>query len=112
LTPTTPAQKGDCLRALAWNAEGMAGIGCGAHPSRIWARTKPNRRTTMSEIRKKLIAAGVKNLKAFGYPEVNADSILTDAIYKAFFHSMLEDNQGKGGAQADAAITELLKETA
>jgi len=52
-----------------------------------------------------LISAGVKNLKEFGYPDVNADNILTDAIYKAFFLSMLKDNIGKG---YDAPIQELI----
>lgn len=47
-------------------------------------------------IRDKLLAAGVRNLKEFGYPEVTKDNILTDHIYSAFFKSMLEDNMGKG----------------
>lgn len=37
----------------------------------------------------KLIEAGVRNLKEFGYPSVNAENILTDEIYKAFFERML-----------------------
>ena len=55
----------------------------------------------------KLIAAGVKNLKVFGYPECNKDNILTDKIYKAFFASMLKDNKGNGKT-IDKAIDELL----
>ena len=39
---------------------------------------------------KKLIEAGIRNLKEFGYPLVNAENILTDEIYKAFFARMLE----------------------
>lgn len=62
---------------------------------------------TKNGVREKLIAAGVRNLKEFGYPEVNAENILTDQIYSAFFKSMLDDNKGKG---ADAAIDALLKE--
>lgn len=58
-------------------------------------------------IREKLIAAGVKNLKEFGYPAVNAENILTDQIYSAFFSKMLKDNMGKG---VDAELTALLKE--
>jgi len=54
-----------------------------------------------------LISAGVKNLKAYGYPECNKDNILTDQIYKAFFVSMLKDNKGNGAA-IDKAIYELL----
>ena len=57
--------------------------------------------------RAKIIAAGVRNLKEFGYPSVTADNILTDQIYSAFFKSMLEDNKGKG---ADGVINDLLKE--
>ena len=56
----------------------------------------------------KLIAAGVKNLRAYGYPDCNAENILTDMIYREFFASMLRDNKGKGGAEADQAIDELL----
>lgn len=58
-------------------------------------------------IRNKLLAAGVRNLKEFGYPHVNVDNILTDEIYKAFFVSMLRDNLGKG---ADKDIKALLAE--
>ncbi|HQR98132.1 MULTISPECIES: hypothetical protein [unclassified Polaromonas] len=65
----------------------------------------------MNDYRNKLIKNGVKNLKTFGYPEVNEINILTDLIYKAFFRSMLEDNLGSS-AGIDEAINELLKETA
>lgn len=56
----------------------------------------------------KLIAAGVANLREYGYPDCDKDNILTDRIYKAFFASMLEDNKGKAGASVDRAIDELL----
>lgn len=56
-------------------------------------------------VRAKLIAAGVRNLKEFGYPGVTVENILTDDIYSRFFKSMLEDNKGKG---ADADIDSLL----
>lgn len=59
--------------------------------------------------RAKLIAAGVSNLKEFGYPSVTAENILTDQIFSKFFKSMLEDNLGKGGKTVDAGINELLK---
>ena len=59
------------------------------------------------EIKNKLKQAGVRNLKEFGYPEVNTDNITTDMIYKAFFLSMLKDNLGKG---FDKEINELIKE--
>jgi|GEM_PF-5392807 len=54
-----------------------------------------------------LIAAGVKNLKEYGYPEVNETNILIDPIYSAFFRSMLRDNKGHGAA-VDKAIDSLL----
>lgn len=59
------------------------------------------------DIRAKLIAAGVKNLKEFGYPNVDTSNILTDEIYKRFFISMLKDNLGQG---VDKQINELLSE--
>ena len=62
-------------------------------------------------IREKLIAAGVRNLKQFGYPMVSKDNIMTDRIYSAFFKSMLEDNLGKEPI-ADAVIQKLLSEIA
>ena len=40
----------------------------------------------------KLIAAGVRNLREFGYPDCDAENILTDSIYSRFFLSMLEEN--------------------
>jgi hypothetical protein len=56
----------------------------------------------------KLIAAGVKNLRAYGYPQCDKANILTDQIYRAFFVSMLKDNKGKAGAAVDKAIDNLL----
>lgn len=55
----------------------------------------------------KLITAGVKNLREFGYPHCDKNNILTDAVYKAFFASMLKDNKGHGAA-IDKTIDELL----
>lgn len=60
-------------------------------------------------IRKKLIAAGVKNLQVFGYPNCTKDNILTDMIYKTFFTRMLEENKGTS-ALIDTAISALLAE--
>ena len=59
--------------------------------------------------RDKILEAGVRNLKQYGYPEVTKENILTDQIYSAFFKSMLEDsdNMGKG---MDGVIAKLLKE--
>lgn len=45
-------------------------------------------------MRDKLIEQGVKNLKEFGYPDVDAENILTDQIYSAFFREMLKENKG------------------
>lgn len=59
--------------------------------------------------RDRLLEAGVKNLKEYGYPDVTKENILTDQIYSAFFKSMLQDsdNMGKG---MDEHIIALLKE--
>lgn len=59
-------------------------------------------------MKEKLIAAGVKNLQAFGYPKVNKENIFTDAIYSAFFKEMLKDAKGHSRA-VDAAVEELLQ---
>ncbi|MDA8175704.1 hypothetical protein A6M27_12905 [Acidithiobacillus thiooxidans] len=61
------------------------------------------------KIREKLIRAGVRNLKEFGYSNVNPDNILTDTVFAAFFKSMLEDNLGNGDA-ADRIIHGLIAE--
>jgi hypothetical protein len=59
------------------------------------------------EIRERLIAAGVKNLKEFGYSEVTNENILTDEVYGEFFNSMLRDNKGHS-TRIDKVIDELL----
>lgn len=53
---------------------------------------------TQAEIRDTLIAAGVQNLKTFGYPHVTSQSILTDHIYKTFFLHMLESPENVGAS--------------
>lgn len=63
---------------------------------------------TNKQIKDKLLIAGVKNLKEFGYPEVTKENIITDVIYEAFFKSMLVDNKGQAGKQVDEVIDELL----
>lgn len=55
-------------------------------------------------IEQKLIAAGVKNLHTYGYPDCNADNIITDPIYSAFFCEMLTDNKGRAVQAVDEAI--------
>jgi hypothetical protein len=39
----------------------------------------------MSLMEEKLIEAGIRGLKEFGYPCVTKENILTDDIYKIFF---------------------------
>jgi len=67
---------------------------------------------TEQAIREKLITAGVKNLKEFGYPAVTPENILTDYVYRSFFKSMLKDNRGKAGVAVDTVIDKLLAEIA
>ena len=43
-------------------------------------------------MKNEVIENGVKNLKEFGYPNVNSENIFTDEIYRAFFKSMLKDS--------------------
>jgi hypothetical protein len=65
-----------------------------------------------SDIKERLLSAGIKNLEAFGYNgenQVTKENILTDIVYSGFFEVMLEDNLGNGSA-IDEAIHELLKE--
>ena len=62
---------------------------------------------TISELKAKLIDAGVKNLKEFGYPACNKDNILTDYLFSRFFLSMLKENKGVNKI-VDQAIDELI----
>ena len=62
---------------------------------------------TKEEIKKKLLKAGVKNLKEFRYPSVNEENILTDIVYGGFFKSMLKENKGHAPS-VDEVIEELL----
>jgi hypothetical protein len=60
------------------------------------------------DVRTSLIAAGVANLKEYGYPEVSPETILSDRIYSSFFKSMLYDNLGQGfDAQIKALLVEI-----
>jgi len=58
-------------------------------------------------VREKLINAGIRNLREYGYPHVTAENILTDYIYSQFLSGMLRVNLGKG---SDKIINELLFE--
>lgn len=48
--------------------------------------------------REKLIAAGVRNLREFGYPDCDEKNILADQIYSVFFDRMLADHRGNYAA--------------
>lgn len=61
------------------------------------------------EIREKLILAGVKNLKDFGYEHVDEENILTDEVYSMFFVNMLNENKGYSDS-IDVVIEYLLTE--
>jgi hypothetical protein len=63
---------------------------------------------TKEKIKEHLIKAGVKNLKEFGYPDVDTKNILTDEVYKEFFKSMLHDNI-EHQKMFDDVIVELLE---
>jgi hypothetical protein len=63
---------------------------------------------SMATLENQLIAAGVNNLKEFGYPFCDAENILSDAIYSQFFVGMLEGNKGMSPS-IDAAIDALLE---
>lgn len=58
-------------------------------------------------IREKLIQAGIRNLKEFGYPSVNKDNILTDMIYSRMFDRMLEGHEGPGKKEAEELRKEI-----
>lgn len=60
---------------------------------------------TNARIRDGLLAAGVRNLKEFGYPGCNKSNILTDTVYKAFFKAMLERDE-----QKNPDVVEVLKQ--
>lgn len=63
-------------------------------------------------IRDKLIKAGVKNLREFGYAKCSADNILTDYVYRAFFRKMVEETLDEHGQRPSIgkACRELLAE--
>lgn len=53
--------------------------------------------------------AGVKNLKEFGYPGVTTESIMQSPVLRAFFDTMLEENEGQRD-DIDAVIAKLRAE--
>jgi hypothetical protein len=62
----------------------------------------------MNNIQKKLIKAGIRNLREFGYTDhCDENTILTDIVYSQMFSSMLHKNKGNG-IVIDEAIDGLL----
>lgn len=59
------------------------------------------------QIRLALIDAGVKNLKEFGYSTASARNILTDTVYRAFFHSMLGNDENVAAARGRPALDKV-----
>lgn len=64
--------------------------------------------STSDTIKNKLIQAGVRNLKEYGYPKVDSENILTDKIYSAFFSEMLKHNLDESESENNKVINELL----
>lgn len=62
----------------------------------------------MNTIGIRLIEAGVRNLKDFGYKDVNEKNIFTDYVYAAFFKSMLEGTIEDAGKMPSAYRDETL----
>lgn len=65
----------------------------------------------MSRIDDSLKQAGVRNLKEYGYPDVNNENIMTDRIYSNFFASMLDDTISKteNGRPAERLVADEAK---
>lgn len=63
----------------------------------------------MNLIKEKLLIAGVKNLKDFGYSNVDTENILNDTVYSQFFKNMLYENLGHS-SKIDDEIYKLLSE--
>ncbi len=60
----------------------------------------------MNDIRRRAIESGVRSLREFGYPTVNADNIMTDKVYRAFFRSQLEEAASLGD---NSKISDVLR---
>lgn len=60
-------------------------------------------------IRKEIVKDCVNKLRDFGYVDVNTSNIFTDALYKRFFKSILEQNLCQNEF-IDCAIQDLLKD--
>lgn len=65
---------------------------------------------TPQEIREKIIANGVKNLREYGFASCNEGNILTDKVYAAFYLKSLPYNLGELNDTVDDVIKSLIKE--
>lgn len=63
-----------------------------------------------NEIRMKLLHAGVRNLREFGYKSVTMDNITTTDVFARFFKGMLEEAEGSSDVATNTVINELLAE--
>lgn len=70
--------------------------------------TNPLNQAETMKFEQKLIKAGVKNLREFGYPEASEANIFSDYVYATMFRRMLDENLGHG-KQIDDAILALKK---
>ncbi len=50
-------------------------------------------RLSAAEIREKLLEAGARNCREFGYPDCTSEILLKHYIFRQFFKSMLEDEE-------------------
>lgn len=62
------------------------------------------------ELRRILIANGIRNLKEIGYPAVTEADILTDEIYREFFRPQLESWKYHSAGDVRESATALLAE--
>lgn len=63
-------------------------------------------------MRNRIINAGVRQLRDFGYPSCNAANIMTDTVFKEFFKTMLEGTfaDAPEGGPLSVACKSLLDE--
>ncbi len=62
-------------------------------------------------MRDRLVKAGIKHLREFGYPSVDETNILTDYVFRKFFKKMLEGTiEAAGNASICKACEALIVE--
>jgi hypothetical protein len=64
---------------------------------------------TEEQMRDKIIAASVKDMIQFGYPQADKENIFTDAVYSLMFKTMLVRYKGNSD-KLDKIIDDLLKD--